>query len=127
MAQMIIEAVIFIILALVFYSLGVWTEHKAKTLKPAHILLFWLGLSMDAAGTGMMSRLAGGNDGILAQLHSITGTAAILLMLIHAIWATVVLVASDRNAIRIFHKFSLLVWYIWLVPFILGMILGLFR
>ncbi|MCJ7689299.1 MAG: TIGR03987 family protein [Clostridiaceae bacterium] len=54
------------------------------------------------------------------DLHGITGIIAIVLMLIHAIWATVVLIKKNETMIAQFHRFSILVWIIWLVPFISG-------
>ena len=50
---------------------------------------------------------------------------AIILMMIHAVWATVVLVRKDDKAIYTFHRFSILVWVIWLIPFVLGMMMGM--
>jgi uncharacterized repeat protein (TIGR03987 family) len=55
----------------------------------------------------------------------VTGVAAILLMIIHAIWATVVLVRKDERAIVNFHKFSVVVWAIWLIPYFSGVIMGM--
>lgn len=49
----------------------------------------------------------------------------IILMLFHAIWATIVLIKKDEKARINFHKFSITVWLIWLVPFISGMIVGM--
>ncbi|MFC2056708.1 HsmA family protein [Chloroflexota bacterium] len=54
------------------------------------------------------------------DVHSITGLLAILLMLIHAIWATIVLVRKDEKAINNFHHFSVVVWAIWLIPYLTG-------
>jgi uncharacterized repeat protein (TIGR03987 family) len=50
----------------------------------------------------------------------VTGVLAILLMVIHAVWATVVLVLKDERAITTFHRFSVVVWAIWLVPYFTG-------
>ncbi len=119
------KAVIAITLALIFYTIGVWSEHRAKVLKPLHLAFFWLGLCADTTGTMMMSRLADGTAGGLSGAHGITGMIAIILMAIHAIWATVVLARKDDNAMHMFHKFSVAVWLIWLVPFVLGMIMGM--
>lgn len=125
MTPMLIKATISITLALVFYTIGVWSEHRAKLLKPIHLVFFWLGLCMDTAGTLMMSKLADGAGGGLAGVHGITGTVAILLMMVHAIWATVVLVRKDEKAMHTFHRFSVIVWVIWLIPFVIGMIMGM--
>ena len=58
--------------------------------------------------------------GIGSDIHSITGLAAIILMVIHAVWATVVLLRKDEKAITSFHCFSIIVWAIWLVPYFTG-------
>ena len=113
---------VIITLALVFYSIGVWSERIAGRLKPWHLLFFVLGLICDTWGTGMMIEMAGG---MTADLHGITGLIAILLMLIHAVWAWIVLLKKDENAIQNFHKFSVLVWVIWLVPYFSPMLFGM--
>ena len=105
---------IVITLALVFYSIGVWSERIAGRLKPWHLAFFWAGLVCDTWGTGMMFEMAGGMQ---FDLHGLTGLLAILLMLVHAVWATVVLVRRDQQAIVNFHKFSVFVWLVWLVPY----------
>lgn len=125
MTPLLMMAVIAITLALIFYTIGVWSEHRAKTLKPAHLVFFWLGLCMDSAGTYIMSRMADGSGGGLMSAHGITGAVAIVLMVVHAVWATAVLVRKDEKAMRSFHKFSIVVWAIWLVPFVLGMMMGM--
>ena len=119
------KAVIAITLALIFYTIGVWSEHRAKVLRPVHLAFFWLGLCMDTAGTMMMSRLADGSGGGMMGAHGITGLIAIILMMIHAVWATVVLARKDEKTAHTFHKFSIMVWVIWLVPFVLGMMMGM--
>jgi uncharacterized repeat protein (TIGR03987 family) len=100
--------------ALVFYSIGVWSERFAGKLKAWHLIFFWLGLVCDTWGTGMMFEFAGG---MMFDIHGLTGLLAILLMLIHAVWATIVLVRKDERWINNFHKFSVVVWLIWLVPY----------
>lgn len=105
---------IIITLALLFYSVGVWSERFAGQLKPWHLVFFWTGLVFDTWGTGMMMDMAGG---LSFDIHGLTGLIAILLMLIHALWATVVLIRKDEVMIRSFHRFSIMVWVIWLVPY----------
>ncbi len=125
MSPLLIKAVTAITLALIFYTIGVWSEHRARLLKPAHLVFFWLGLCADMTGTMMMSKLADGTGGGLMSAHGITGVIAIVLMMIHALWATVVLVRKDEKAMHTFHRFSITVWLIWLVPYILGMVMGM--
>lgn len=61
------------------------------------------------------------------MLHGITGFLAIVLMLFHALWATWVLYKNDENKKVAFHKFSIVVWTIWLIPYFIGMMLGMGR
>jgi len=63
--------------------------------------------------------------GMTFDIHGLTGLIDILLMLIHAIWATIVLIRKDEQAIVNFHKFSLVVWLIWLVPYFSGFFLSM--
>ena len=106
-----------ITLALISYSIGVWSERIAGRLKSWHLVFFWIGFTFDTTGTGMMFEMAGR---IGTDIHSLTGILAILLMLIHAIWATVVLLRKNEKAIKRFHYFSVFVWAIWLIPYFTG-------
>ena len=117
MATELILSTILITLALIFYSIGVWSERIVGRLKAWHLIFFWGGLVFDTVGTGIMFEIAGG---IGADIHSVTGIVAILLMLVHAIWASVVLVLKNEKAITNFHHFSVFVWVVWLVPYFTG-------
>ncbi len=64
-------------------------------------------------------------DKIELDLHNLTGLIAILLMLIHSVWATVVAIKKDPKKLRSFHKFSLIVWIIWLIPYFSGVFMGM--
>lgn len=118
-------AIMFITMALVFYTVGVWSEKIQGRLKRWHLLVFWIGLLLDTAGTTIMSILAPG--GFNFNFHGITGLLAILLMLFHALWATVVLVRNENKMIIKFHKLSIFVWFVWLVPYISGALFGMSR
>jgi uncharacterized repeat protein (TIGR03987 family) len=48
-----------------------------------------------------------------------------VLMLIHAVWATVVLARRDERLILSFHRFSIAVWAIWLIPYFSPMFFAL--
>lgn len=118
---MLMFAIAFITLALVFYTIGVWSEKKAGTLKLWHLVFFWIGFACDTTGTTLMEGIAGGWE---MSFHGITGLLAILLMLFHAVWGTIVLVRKDEKTATFFHKFSLVVWSIWLIPYLSGVIVG---
>lgn len=122
---MLTYAVVTITLALIFYTIGVWSEKGQGELKKWHLVVFWLGLIFDTTGTTIMSKIATG--GFKLNFHGITGLLAIVLMLFHALWATVVLVRNNEKTKANFHKLSIVVWLIWLIPFISGAIFGMAR
>ncbi|GAB4544121.1 MAG: HsmA family protein [Anaerolineales bacterium] len=101
-------------LALVFYSIGVWSERVQGRLKVWHTVFFYLGLVCDTWGTGLMVDMAGG---LTYDVHGLSGLLAIVLMFIHAVWATITLIQKDEKMISNFHKFSVAVWVIWLIPY----------
>ena len=115
---------ILITLALVFYSLGVWAERLARYLKPWHVAAFWTGFAFDVSGTWGMHRMATHPFNILDQ-HTLTGQIALWLMLIHAVWATRVVRKGAEAARAGFHRYSIVVWLVWLVPYFGGMYVGM--
>jgi len=112
----------FVTAALITYSIAVWGEQITNNLKPAFVVMFCIGVVCDATGTLMMffEMQAGGSVlGFLDTIfHIVTGLAAILLMLIHAVWAIRVLREGDEVSAAKFHKFSKFVWAFWLIPFL---------
>ena len=115
---------VFINLALIIYTIGVWSERFQGRLKWWHVGMFYTGLVCDTIGTGAMGLMAGG---IQFNFHGITGLVAILIMLLHAGWATLVLINKNEGLIVKFHKFSLIVWIVWLIPMVTGAIFGVTR
>jgi uncharacterized repeat protein (TIGR03987 family) len=123
---MLIVAVVAITLALAFYTAGVWAERIRRTLNWWHAGLFAVGLTCDATGTLLMSgiadqrravnELASGLDIVMAW----TGGLAIALMALHLVWAVVVLIRDRTVEKARFHTFSVVVWVIWLVPYVTG-------
>lgn len=115
-----------ITLALLFYSIGVWAERIARYLKVWHVRMFWLGFVCDVLGTLAMHRIAEGPFDITAP-HTFTGQLALWLMLAHALWATRVVRAGDSPLRGSFHRYSVLVWLFWLIPYLGGMWMGMSR
>ncbi|WP_222708639.1 HsmA family protein [Paenibacillus sp. N3.4] len=120
-------AVILITLALVFYTIGVWAENIQGVLKKWHLGMFCLGLVFDTSGTYVMGQLAKAGSNQNGSFHLITGALALILMLIHAIWAFIVLYKNAKQMLQKFHKLSVIVWIIWLIPFLSGMIYSMLK
>lgn len=130
MNMKLIFAIVTITLALVFYTIGVFGERKAKELNLTCLVFFYLGLICDSTGTFLMSLIAKNSvvvDVSAVTIHQITGLLAIILMIFHALWATYVLKKKDETKKREFHKFSIIVWGIWLVPYFIGMAIGMMK
>lgn len=125
MSPTLLYAIVFINLACLAYTVGVWAEKIKGRLKWWHALVFWLGLVFDTIGTTAMSLLSGSL--IKFNFHGMTGLLAILLMLFHASWATLVLYRKNEKMILNFHRFSIVVWIIWLIPMVSGMVFGATR
>jgi uncharacterized repeat protein (TIGR03987 family) len=123
MSTLLLAAIACMLLALTFYTIGVFAERRQGMLLRWHAIVFWCGFIFDTTGTTIMSKLSGA--GFSFNLHGITGAVALFLMIFHACWATVILVKKDRSAQQTFHTFSILVWAIWLIPFVLGIFIGM--
>jgi len=121
---MIILSATLITLALVFYSIGIWSERFARLLKPWHVITFWMGFTFDVLGTTGMHLMATRPFNIL-EPHTFTGQIALWLMLAHAIWATYVIRRGSENLRHHFHRYSLIVWIVWLIPYFGGMYLAM--
>lgn len=112
-----------IFLALLFYTIGVWSEKIQKDLKPWHVVVFWLGFVCDTIGTSAMGNVLAALSNF--EFHGVTGFIAIVLMLFHAIWATIVIYKNNERIKSNFHKFSIVVWLIWLIPMFSPVIFGM--
>jgi uncharacterized repeat protein (TIGR03987 family) len=123
---MYIASSILITLALIFYTVGVWSERIARYLKPWHVTAFWTGFVFDVSGTLAMHRIATRLFDI-CEPHTLTGQIALWLMLGHAMWATRVARKGSVDARKGFHRYSLFVWIVWLIPYFGGMYLGMHR
>lgn len=112
----------FITSALVFYTIGVWGERIVGRLRWWNFVFFVLGVICDTIGTAMMFEYVGG---MTFDVHGISGVIAIALMIVHAVWALVVLLRKDEAMIRKFHRFSVFVWVVWLVPYLSPMFVAM--
>ena len=70
-----------------------------------------------------MSKMS--ENGFQLDFHGVTGLLAIGLMFFQVVWATFVLVKNNEKAKASFHKFSIPIWAIWLIPYLSGMIVGM--
>jgi uncharacterized repeat protein (TIGR03987 family) len=122
MTPTLIAAVATILIAAVVYTIAVFAEQRSGVLKPWHLALFWLGLIFDTTGTTLMSDIAGG---FRLNVHGVLGALAIVLMLVHAGWATIAIVFKQEGVLAKFHTFSTHVWGLWMASLASGMIMNI--
>ena len=134
--EFLLAAIVIISMALIFYSVGVWSERIQGRLKGWHVTAFGLGLVCDFVGTAFMAELVRltGHDN---SLHATLGSIAIFLMAIHAgwafwtfrkvqkLWAFWTFRKGSARAKRNFSRFSVIVWWVWLIPYFIGVYLGM--
>lgn len=125
MSTKLIFASLAMTIALILYTLGVFGEKKTRTIQQKHLLFFLGGLIFDSTGISLMSNIAKDHGGSQLGMHQITGALALGLMTIHFIWALWVYYKGSEQAKQQFNKFSLGVWTLWLISFILGILLGM--
>ncbi len=126
MSSLTILSVVLITLALVFYSIGIWSERLARYLKTWHVVCFWLGLLFDISGTYAMHLISSRPLDILDP-HTLSGQIALWLMLLHVLWATYVIIKGNEKIRKKFHVYSIHVWMVWLIPYFGGMYLAMSR
>lgn len=120
---MLFFSIVAITLALVLYTSGVWAERRSQSLQGWHVALFGSGLFFDGLGTYLMSILADENTqartGLMAVM-AVTGAVALILMAAHFLWAWRTYRRGTDEQKTKFHRYSVIVWAIWLVPYFTG-------
>lgn len=121
--QFLLAAIVIITTALIFYSVGVWSERIQGRLKGWHVWIFALGLICNFIGTTFMAELMRltGHDN---RLHAALGSTAIFLMAFHAVWAFRTFRKGSPKAKRRFSRWSAVLWFIWLLPYFTGLYLS---
>lgn len=109
-------AIIFIALALILYTIAIWSEQYIKSLKKWMVFVFMLGLSCDIAGTTIMGFHS---QKIACNTHSLCGFTALFIMVIHLYWA-IMSFKNKGEMEKTFHRFSPYAWLVWIFTFSTG-------
>jgi uncharacterized repeat protein (TIGR03987 family) len=122
--MMLLQAVIFMNLALLFYTWAVFSARKNGLHRP-HLFIFGAGLVCDYVGTHLMLRY-GLAHGIDPKWHTITGIASLSGMGFHFLLALAATLLTRTGAVnRLFHRVSLTIYNCWLVAFLSGAFAGM--
>ncbi|MBJ6727326.1 HsmA family protein [Geomesophilobacter sediminis] len=118
---MLVQAIIWMNLALVFYTWAVFSARK-RGLQRRHLAIFGTGLFCDYLGTHLMNGF-GNSYGPVPIWHTISGIASISGMAFHFFLAAAASFTSRNGGInRVFDKVSLSIYSCWLVAFCSGAI-----
>jgi uncharacterized repeat protein (TIGR03987 family) len=120
------KAVIWMTLALIFYSWAVFSGRR-EGLQGKHLASFAVGLLCDYLGTTQMNAYAAA-FGKAPQWHNLSGLASLLGMAFHFLLALAACAARRAQAVnRLFHRVSLGIYGCWLFAFCSGAISGMLR
>ena len=120
------KAVIFMSLALVFYTYAVFSGRR-EGLHAKHLVVFGIGLFFDWLGTHQMNLFAHAY-GKAPEWHNISGILSLAGMAFHFLLALIATFLQRAERInRTFHRVSLSIYSLWVVAFASGAISGMFR
>ncbi len=123
---MLLKAVIWMNLALIFYTYAVFSGRR-EGLHAKQLLVFGAGLFFDFLGTSQMSSYAM-VYGKAPEWHNLTGILSLAGMAFHfllALAATLMQRADRAN--RTFHRVSLTIYVLWCGAFASGAISGMLK
>ena len=123
---MLLRAIIWMNLALVFYTWAVFSGRR-HGLQTRHLIVFGIGLACDYLGTSDMTRLTLAYDQAL-RWHYNAGMASLGGMAFHFLLALAASTLGKADvANRVFHRVSLTIYACWMISFASGAIYGMLR
>jgi uncharacterized repeat protein (TIGR03987 family) len=123
---MLIRAIVWMNLALIFYTWAVFSGRR-QGLHTRHLIIFGIGLACDYLGTREMNHFALAN-GKAPEWHNITGIASLAGMAFHFLLALTAASLKRAEVVNlVFHRVSLTIYSCWLAAFASGAISGMLR
>ena len=123
---MLMKAVVFMTLALAFYTYAVFSGRR-EGLRLKHLIAFGIGLLFDYLGTGQMNIYAK-VAGPAPEWHNLSGILSLAGMAFHFLLAlTATLMHRAERINRAFHRVSLTIYSLWLMAFASGALSGMMR
>jgi uncharacterized repeat protein (TIGR03987 family) len=123
---MLMVGVIYMNLALLFYTYAVFNGRK-EGLHLKHLLVFGIGLFSDFLGTHQMNLYAAAT-GPAPEWHNIFGVTSLAGMGFHFLLALAATLMKRGDRInRTFHRVSLTIYTLWVIAFISGSVAGMLR
>ncbi len=105
---------LFFVAALVLYTTAIWADHIKGVLRGWMVVVFAAGLACDTLGTVLLCATVAG--AWRPTFHMITGTASLIIMALHFVWALLALRRGDRFE-ALFRRWSISAWLLWFSSF----------
>ena len=111
-----------VVLALIFYSIGIFTEQRKRHIKNVVLIFLTIGIILDITSTAFMII---GSPNSPFTLHGFLGYSALLAMLIDTIlvWRFRLANGNDIEVSRSLHLYSRYAFSWWVIAFISGSLL----
>src|SRR4051794_24460968 len=123
---MLIYGIIFMTLALIFYTWAVFSGRR-EGLHRKQLIIFGLGLIFDFLGTNQMSIFAAAY-GKPPEWHNLTGVLSLAGMGFHFVLALLATALKKADAVnRTFHRVSLTIYTLWCAAFATGLVSGMIK
>lgn len=111
-----------LLLALILYSIGVWTAFRKKGFGPVQVITLWLGVVFDVAATVSMGWTVGGLDlSSSGWLHTALALLVMLGMILTAVFGTISMVRKNTELAADWARYGVFTWLLWLTVFVWGL------
>ena len=122
MNPILIKAVVVVVFALIFYSVGVITEQRKVAVSKWVLLFLTAGVLLDITSTALM---IAGSTNIPITVHGVIGYTALLAMLVDTILIWRHRVRSGSSMVpRGLHIYTRIAYIWWVIAFIVGAIIS---
>jgi uncharacterized repeat protein (TIGR03987 family) len=123
---MLAQAVIWMTLALIFYTWAVFSG-RLQGLHRKHLFIFGAGLICDFLGSRQMNVIASA-FGKAPEWHTVAGVTSLSGMAFHFLLALIASLTNKAEAANlVFHRVSISIYSCWLLAFGSGAISGMMR
>ncbi len=118
-----IIGMLFVLVAMVLYSLGVWGAFRRRAFTRTHLILLVVGLAFDIGATAAMSSTIGWTLDMrpgLPLVHTVLALLAFFGMLAGTVAAYVAFRRTDTGAMKTVTRWLLAPWVLWAFMFVWG-------
>jgi hypothetical protein len=119
----ILLGILFVLVALILYSVGTWSAFRAGGFGRRQVTVLWTAVGFDVLATVMMGISVGGLDlSAKGWLHTVIALVALALMALCVTIGTLAFARDDKALGRTMSRVIVAPWVLWAAVFVWGMI-----